>query len=520
MPASEAPTPIPRDSDTLRVRRGLFVVSLLALLFHVSRFAGDNMGLAAMSTAMAVVERGTVRIDDYADGLREVSWHDGHLYSGMPPGQSMVALPVYALTRPLLEPLAHALAPVMRQMPSGPGRLFDQPYMVRRILLMLVVLLLVACPLGAWVTVMMYDLGRAMVGDRPGTVSLALLLPFGTLWWTHASGGSARSFGAGLVLLALWWVVTMREQTPRPRRPWVLAGLGAAAGLAVATRYDMALMAAPVVVYAFVRIAGRERLGLVLGLGALLGLTGLYHYAAFGSPLVTPYQTKLTALPHVHGVFGGSIRGLTVVEHAGERMAVYDQNRREFQPANIYRYALGGQTALLRFTPALVLVLWGGVLLARRPGRRAREVGGVMALAVLGNFLAVSLLPFTGFMGSVGPRYMIPALPFLVLLMAPAWLRLGSRLRVALLLACFMPAYLAAMFAERVEGPLQLSLVARFGLSNYVMSRAQEAGVGLTPVISTVVCVAFWVALFAIGRRYLGAPDASAVRSACVAADD
>jgi len=500
-----------------RLRRGLFVISLVALVFHVARFAGDNMGLAAMSAAMAIVDHGTLQIDPYARDLREVSWRDGHFYSGMPPGKSFVAVPVYALTRPILEPLSRALMPVMRRLPEGPGRLFGEPWMVRRMLLMLLVHVLVLIPVAALATAMLFDLIRSAVGDRPGALSLALLLPFGSLWWAHAAGGSARTFAATLVLALLWWVTTMRAGTAPRRRPWVTLGLGAAAGLAVATRYDMILMVIPLGIYALVRTSWRERLGLAAGLALMLGMVAVYHYAAFGSPLRTPYNVKLTPLLHIRQQYRGSTDGLTWIEHCGEPMAVYNQDRRDWRPASVYEDAIGGPTALLRFTPPLVLALVGVVLLARAPTRAARELALVTAATVLGNFLAVSLIPFGGFMGSVGPRYMMPAVPFLMLLMAPAWVALWPWARRALLALCFVPGYLAAMFTERVESPLAFGLVARFGLSNYVMSRAQEAHLGISPALSTTVCLAFWALMAALAIHYLRprhAARAAAVRGA------
>jgi len=502
----------PAGDRRSRLRRGLFVISLVALTFHVARFAGDNMGLAAMSAAMAIVERGTLQIDPYARDLREVSWRDGHYYSGMPPGKSFVAVPVYALTRPILAPAARALMPVMRRLPEGPGRLFSEPWMVRRMLLMLLVHLLVLIPVAACTTVMLFDLARSAVGDRPGAFSLALLLAFGSLWWAHAAGGSARTFAATLVLALLWWVAAMRAGTAPARRPWAMLGLGAAAGLAVATRYDMILMVIPPAIYAVARTSWRERLGLAAGLALALGLAAVYHYAAFGSPLRTPYNVKLTPVLHIRQQYRGGTEGLTWIEHCGEPMAVYNQDRRELRLGNIYDDAIGGPTALLRFTPPLALALVGVVLLGRAPSRSARELALVTGAAVLGNFLAVSLIPFAGFMGSVGPRYMMPAVPFLMLLMAPAWVALWPWARGVLLGLCFVPSYLAAMFTERVESPLAFDLVARFGLSNYIMSRAQEAHLGISPGLSTAVCLAFWAVMVALAMHYLRPPHGTQPR--------
>ncbi len=505
MSRSCAAHPLPSLSVSVSSRRiaanmrvWLFLLLLMLYVFHVNDFVSDPMAIASMTLTMSIVDHGTVVIDDYAHGLIELAYRDGRFYSGMPPGQSFLALPIYAVLRPALVPAARALHPVMNRLPPARGR-FDQPYMVRRVLLLLVFQLLIAIPAAAVAPVMVYDLARRHDSTRRCALSLALLLGVGTLWWSYGGGAGHRLIPATLLLLPLWWLVCRRDAIAPRRAAWEAAAIGAGVGMALSIRYDPALVAVPVSLYFLARTGRANALRFAIGAVLMLSVTGLYHYRCFGSPLTTPYDVKLSGLPLVIHEYHDSIEGLERVTFDGVDWAVYSQNRRWFNLDNLGEALVVNPQAMWRFTPPLALALVG-LWVLRRDG-----VGRGYSLAVAGGVVAglviLVLMPHPGFRGAVGPRYLLSSLPYWVLLLGPVWGRLPTVVRGVLAAASFGPCYLAAMFTTRLDAAWDFTLLGRFGLSNYLFSRAHEIGMGVAPVVSTAICLVFWLALAMLARR-------------------
>jgi hypothetical protein len=130
-----------------------------------------------------------------------------------------------------------------------------------------------------------------------------------------------------------------------------------------------------------------------------LVLLGAYQWSAFGSPLHTPYRyiaNRYTA-EQASGFFG---------IHLPRLHAVYD--------------VLIGNGGLLVISPVVAAAAAGLVLAGARHRAEA-----IVCAAVTLLFLVVSFgyfLPYGGV--SPGPRFVIPALPFLAVGLAPAFARL------------------------------------------------------------------------------------------------
>ena len=240
-------------------------------------------------------------------------------------------------------------------------------------------------------------------------VTLALLLTAALAYWGSALGGVPGAAGAawaaaltpvlvsnlslvttdGLSAVLFFAVFCLLAMPRRSGRVWAAAG--ACAGLALASKFNMVLLA-----------------GLVPGL--LLVETGLDRAGAGGMPrkrgAVLFAAAALVALAACYrfGQAGLWWEGLRAT------LSRLDQGRAS--------YLLGGHSvsgtllyfpaALFAKSPLALLLLsaWGGLVLARRPG-----TARLWALAPAGAYFAASLTAKV----QIGVRHLLPVLPFLAL---------------------------------------------------------------------------------------------------------
>lgn len=317
--------------------------------------------------AAALVEHRTLELDRYADNVFIDRLElDGHLYSDKAPGQPFFSLPAYALARAAG---AESATVVRLRGNLGAWAVTAWSSLVPAVALVLLVFAS-ARALGE----------RAAMAGAAGVMFGTLLLPYAAQLYGHVLA-AALAFGA-------WHIA---RGSPSPRRT-LLCGL--LAGAAVAVEYQTAIIAVVLAVW-IVRRSARQIGWFVLGgLPAVIALAA-YQSALLGSPFASSYSRKPAhedATPLVTGI-PKPLQGLEI---------------------------LFGARGIFLFTPIVAVGVWGLIRLARR-GSVHREAA-VVSLTVLGLFFLLQAgwpNPWGGEMP--GPRYMIPAMPFLGLGIAAAW---------------------------------------------------------------------------------------------------
>ena len=347
--------------------RLLLLLVALAALTPLYPVSSQDSSRLCLTRALAA---GRVSIAPCAGlGVDRARYH-GELYSDKAPGISIFAVPLA---------MAVGLPQPVRWRFLGDPRLW-----VIRVLTSGVAFILLA-----------FTVGRLGEGLRPGAgafgaVGLTVGTMVGSLAATTFDQVTASALGFGAFVLA--W-----------RRSHLTAGV--VAGLALLVEYEAALVVAAVAAYAAVD-GGAAFRRFVGGLAPGALVLGVYDWAAFGSPFHASYRYVANGFARAQagGFFGISPPHWSAVWRV-----------------------LVGDRGLLVASPVAVVAAAGLVTLGSRQ-RREAIVCGVVSLAYLvlefGYFL-----PYGGV--SPGPRFLIPALPFLALGLPDA-LRRFRRTTIAL----------------------------------------------------------------------------------------
>lgn len=270
----------------------------------------------------------------------------------------------------------------------------------------------------------------------------ALAYAFATLTFPYSTLLYGHQTAAALLIIAFALLVRARHTGRDPHM--LLVGL--ALGFAVVCEYPAALAVVPITIYAVVHIRPFPRLVPLFIGGALCAvLLAAYHWIAFGGPLTLPYEFSTQ-----------KYRGL------GYFMGLGKPNWDAFSNTMFTSYR-----GLFFSAPWLALAFPGAVRMWRH--RRLRSEAAVcLAIFCLFVWMTSSLLESWHGGWSLGARYMIPAIPFLVVLAAALFLPLEKRSppmiwlgRVTGAAACVLVAYSAWLMlagtAVRPEVPQQIA---------------------------------------------------------------
>jgi hypothetical protein len=426
------------------------IVQLLALGLLGLAFAVPLQPVGCNQTAhLALVKSladGSPSIDRYRTESCDTAYVDGRYYAAKAPGLALASLPGYAILDALglntVNPAAGA--PYPRAMLELPRSAVWQVSLFGAALPAFLLLLLVR-----------------QVADRlvPGYGTAAaitvgagtLVLPFATVYFAHVLS-ALLGFAAFALLLA--------ERLGRPRLALV-AGAGAAVGLATTVEHPVALLGVVLGVYALAR-DDRLRRGIAYGGGVALGLLPLlaYNWWALGSPFRLPYsEAVITPGRTGHDVVGANDEGFFGIGVPHPRDALE---------------LLFSARGLLVLTPVVAAGL-AGIWFLYRAGRRAEAlvVAGVVAVFLVYN--AAYYVPFGGFVP--GPRFLIPILPFLGLGIAASYRAVP--LTTGLLALISVVAMTVATAAEPLLGSDDTaSWVRRMGDGDFAHTIVTEAGGG------------------------------------------
>ncbi len=377
----------------------LMVLAAYSYFFH---FIGRESWNASsrLDLVYSLAEYGTFRIDPYHHNTGDKVFFGGYYYSDKAPGPSLLAVPFYFC-------LKWAGVATEQQMRYG------------------LTLLVIGLPSAA-AALLFYGLVGMLGGVKTGVrllVTLAyalgtLAFPFSTVFYGH-------QLAAALLIAAFYLLLKIKKGRTSPHRAlFCLSGF--LAGWAYLSDYPAALLLVFLGIYsAAIRKKNFSFCFWLLGAAVPVAFSLYYNHRCFGSFLATSYSFHQT-YSHYAGLLGigrpklAALWGITFSPYRG----VFYQ------------------------APFLLAAFPGFYLFSRRKDLRAEFF--LCLAAVLAFFLFNAGYAYWDGVGSVGARFLIPVLPFLVLSIVGAAKRWpASVLALVLLSFAFMLAVSAT--EPRVE---------------------------------------------------------------------
>lgn len=362
--------------STFNIQHSTFLVLLYAVLALLvlpvfPHFSSPNE-FTRWALVASVVEDHTIEVSKQAarlgPGFEDLAVVGDRVYSNKAPGLALAAAPGYLLARPFFHPdNLRAMLTALRWCGATLPLLLLALFFARA--------------------------ARERGAESPGFATATLLFAtplfaYGLLLFSHALVAAA--------LFAAWVLLYLRDRGS--------VAAGALIGIAVMAEYPIAIAAA-VLVIGLVVTKQWKRLALVLAGGAPFAiLLALYQRAAFGSALAAAYRfEKYPEFRELgaHGIGGVGLPSPAIVANL------------LFHPAR----------GLLLFSPILLAAL--AALPHARPAL-PRAAFATLVLTPLAVILVYAGYPNWHGGWTVGPRYIVAAIPFLAFPLAFARVRIWS----------------------------------------------------------------------------------------------
>ena len=433
--------------------------------------------------ARTLAESGTLEITKYAYNSADIISIDKKIYSGKAPGISFLGAPIWWLSSkiwPLLTDnliLAHnytcyLITILVVALPSS--------IMSRYLFLFLIENLSFKAAIGLTLT---YALGT-------------IAFPFSTLFFSH-------QLSAALCFIAFY--ICYKNKSPLQI---ILAGI--LAGYSVCVEYPLAIACIWLGLYSLKHI-GVKKGAIPLIAGGLIGTTPLiiYNLFAFGKILYTPYSVYAEDSKNTFAAHKQGILGITVPDLENVNLILLSLNRGilYLNPITIFFFlAIPSLFTQKKFLYEKCLCL-----------------GIILSFFYLNSSFGKGLL-YAGGGTSVGPRHLIPFLPFLIFFISDLAkvkffrfpLLISSIYSIALMLMAtateprvpyeydnppkdlFLKGYLEGHFAFSDNIIFDSEKVINKNISTNVGEL-----LGLSPSIQLLPLIIFWVISYLIIREYL-----------------
>ena len=395
-PADTAETTSPQRRQQRAVGAGsIMLLLLLAYGYFIPRGAMWNAD-TRIFLAASIVDRGQLNIDPYAQFTGDKSSYGGHFYSDKAPGSSLLAVPAYLFVKLALY---QGRVNYQQLLSSSDEKRTD--FLPRY----LMALLLVGIPSALLGVLLFRFLAYLGLGLR-ARLALTLGYGLGTITFAFSTVFFSHQIAAALLFSAFYLLFLLKRGTISR---WHYISVGLLAGYAIITEYPTALIVGCLALYGLSGLLGPSKRSsarfwrpislFAAGMLPLLIILAVYNTLCFGSPFNQGYANlagpEAFRVGQSQGVLGVTLPHLDA----------------------LWQTTIGPYRGLFLLSPFLLLALPGFCLLFRQRLWRSEAILWLSIVLVYFLF-TISYYAWDGGY-SLGPRHFIPALPFLVLPIAP-----------------------------------------------------------------------------------------------------
>jgi hypothetical protein len=410
----------------------IFLVLLICYSYFLPRWASWNQN-SRLDLVLAIVDERTLTIDNYFQNTGDYAVFNGHHYSDKAPGTAFLGVPIYAAARPILRSApvqsvlnrlaqSDAFGATLKQ--EGSGLLIDKIYFA--VVLYLVTVTAVSIP-AALLGVLIYKFLGIFAEHSLWRISVALLYGLATNAFPYSGSFMSHQIVSFLLMGALYLAFLIRQG--RIALPWVML-VGFMLGYAVITEYPTALIAVAIVGYTVLVLPIRRwAVGLVMG-GLLPGLLLMvYDWVIFESVLPIGYM---------HSEMYTDIHSQGFISLVGPDVSA------------LWGITFGSFRGLFFIAPVLLLAIPGFIMWWRQAQYRLEWGVCLWATVSFMLFNGSSVMWQGGF--SVGPRYLLPMIPFMTIALGAFLLHWGTRWWARLLALLLGSWSVFAVWAETIGG--------------------------------------------------------------------
>jgi hypothetical protein len=467
----------------------LFALLVICYTYTFPRWADPNQN-SRLDMVVAVVDDGTFQIDNYVHNTVDYAKVGDHYYSDKAPGAAFLGIPIYAslkliLDLPVMDSFMarltnnQAFKATLREEGSG---ILEQK--VRFALAQVAITFVVAVLPSALLGVLLYQtLGYFTLDPR---LRIGVVLGYSLLTPAFAYAGAFYGHQLSTALLFGAFYLIFTKQDRLSTRTLLLIGF--LLGYSVVTEYPTLLIVAILYLYTFYVLYHSNqwlRIGWVTLTGGVVAAGWLtYNTMIFGGPLELGYShSELWQDQHHTGFMS-----LTLPYWAA-----------------IWGVTFGFFRGLFVLSPWLLLTI-PGFILWWRSGEYRRELWVSLATVfIIFWFNSSSIMWWGGF--AIGPRYLLPALPFMALaaiFIFRAWHgRPWLRLLVAVMFILSFMATWGLTLAEQAFPPDTIyNPLLDYALPNWLVGNiARNFGTivglpGIWSLLPLFIFIGSWIALF------------------------
>src|SRR3989344_3807368 len=464
----------------------LFFTIFLVYLFFLSDYGGNWMADSIIDSAMAFVDTGEFIVDNYIKGPQDNAFFKGHHYSGFAPGASFLVMPLYLIFKPLMNIFL-------------PTLLFNYSQIQIKVILMnIIATIFLTIPSSTLLSVLLYRFLGYFTENKKDKIWISLFFSFGTLIFVYSTGYYRRPIAILLCFLAFYLLYKMKHQhlliTPQ-----LLFLIGFILGFAVFIEYTMFILVGFMCLYLLTFMRTKKLLWFIIGIIIPLILLLTYHYYIFEDPFTTPYMHR--ASPRAQSI--------TSLSDVFNNLPTSE---------TIFGVTFSFERGIFIYSPIILFSFIGIILFFK--GRQKKHFTEMIIITLIAFSYIIfnaSQLDIWSAGCSFGPRFLMPALPFLMIPLVYSFRRINKKVIVSIGLVSIFINLLSDVYGITglwrgictSRNPLKeyLLLIPERGLTNYTINLINERLATLSILKINLLALTWVLVLFFVIRKIWKSPS-------------